>query len=203
MLTPEQQQWRIEQNRADAHRAHDSNSQFANKANEAAVQGGVAALRGLLLINGGAAVALLAFVGGLASQSRIPLAALDHLSTSIVAFAFGVASAVLSLGLGYFVNYYIFEANSAREYHADRPFIRDNARSQKLFKVVGAFRYSTIYFAIMSLVAFLVGVTLIFGSIKSISRLATDNAVEVRPVQMEKAAPPTQAVPPPQVQEKK
>ena len=64
------QKWLHEMTRQDAQRAHDQLAQFAQSVNEAAVKGGDAALRAALLINGGAAVSVLAFIGGYSTTSH-------------------------------------------------------------------------------------------------------------------------------------
>ena len=53
--------------REHALRAHDSNREELQNANAAAIEAGNIAIRSLLLINGGASVALLAFVGAVES----------------------------------------------------------------------------------------------------------------------------------------
>ena len=69
----EYQKWLHDVVRQHAHRAHDANRQFQVNVNQATIKGGDAALRAALLINGGAAVSVLAFIGGLVSQRRIEL----------------------------------------------------------------------------------------------------------------------------------
>jgi hypothetical protein len=67
----ERQKWLHEQNQRAAERAHDTSKEVALQVNEAAISAGNLALRMSLLINGGAAAALLTFVGGLpANQKR-------------------------------------------------------------------------------------------------------------------------------------
>ena len=78
----------------DRHHAHDHVNEFQRSLNEAAIKGADAALRSALLINGGAAVSVLAFIGGLAAQSRIKLDQLQAVAHSLTLFAFGVAAAV-------------------------------------------------------------------------------------------------------------
>jgi len=91
--------------RQDARLAHDQLGQFQRSANEAAVKGGDAALRAVLLINGGAAVSVLAFIGGLAAQDRIKLDQLKGVADSLRLFAFGMVAAVMGMGLAYLTNW--------------------------------------------------------------------------------------------------
>src|ERR1700682_5357755 len=60
---PEMQKWFEEIRREDAQRAHDNIEEFRRSVNEAAIKTGELALRTAILINGGAAIALLGFVG--------------------------------------------------------------------------------------------------------------------------------------------
>ena len=55
----------------EARRAHDRARDFELSTNEAAINSGQLAIRTAVLINGGAAVAVLAFLGGLAGQGII------------------------------------------------------------------------------------------------------------------------------------
>ena len=57
--------WLLEMQREDAHRAHDEAKNFYQQVNEYTIKAGENALRAFLLINGGAAVSVLAFIGGL------------------------------------------------------------------------------------------------------------------------------------------
>lgn len=59
-----------------AERAHDTVTDFASKTNTAAVEAANLALRTAMLINGGAAISVLAFIGGLASRDKVSLQAI-------------------------------------------------------------------------------------------------------------------------------
>jgi hypothetical protein len=65
----EYQKWAHEMKREDAQRAFDLFSSRFDWINKAAVKASDAALRAALLINGGAAVSVLAFIGSLAQRS--------------------------------------------------------------------------------------------------------------------------------------
>lgn len=69
------QKWAHEQNTKAAERAHDKSEEFVLQVNEAAINGSNLALRMAMLINGGAAVALLTFVGGLSGEQKRAVAA--------------------------------------------------------------------------------------------------------------------------------
>jgi hypothetical protein len=66
--------------REDAHRAHDANKEAATAMNEAAVNTGQLVARTLVLINGGAAAAILAFLASIISQGRATVAQADPIA---------------------------------------------------------------------------------------------------------------------------
>jgi len=82
-------------------RPPDRQWEFFQSTREAAFKSMDALLRTLILIHGGAAVAILAFVGGLASQNRIQMAQLSNVTNSIIIFAFGVLGAIVAMLLNY------------------------------------------------------------------------------------------------------
>jgi hypothetical protein len=55
--------WEYELEREDAYRAHNATEEFYSKLNESAIKSSEVTLGACLLINGGAAVSVLAFIG--------------------------------------------------------------------------------------------------------------------------------------------
>lgn len=68
----------------------------------ATITTGQTALKSSLLINGGAAVATLAFVGNLLGRKESYQALLNFIPESLVCFVFGVLSAAIAAGCSYF-----------------------------------------------------------------------------------------------------
>jgi hypothetical protein len=66
----EHRRWVFEQGRRDAERAHDNNDEFFHKVNEAAITAANLALRMSLLLNGGAAISVLSFIGNLPAEKK-------------------------------------------------------------------------------------------------------------------------------------
>jgi hypothetical protein len=89
------------------------------KANEAATGGANLALRMSLLINGGAAVALLAFIKDLGKEQQHAVA------NTLVWFGFGVIAAVIALALAYFTNYSAGQLAISRLPIDQYPYFRD------------------------------------------------------------------------------
>jgi hypothetical protein len=144
-------QWVFEQNRAVAERQHDKVTDVANKINEATINGGNLALRMVLLINGGAAVALLSFMSDLPKDQR------QAIARALAWFAWGVVAAALSLGLTYFTNYCAVGVERSKKLLYEPPFILDGTYTAlwRRFRIV--FHIAAILVGLLSLVLFVVG----------------------------------------------
>ncbi len=152
------QKWVHELGREDAHRAHDQNSQFTDKLNEATVKSGDAALRAALLINGGAAVSVLAFIGGMVSQNRIRVSQLADVAGSLMLFAYGVAFAVAGLALSYFTNYATVGHAASMTKHWEHPYVRPNEPSTgRWARLKGFFHILAVVAGLLSLALFIFG----------------------------------------------
>ena len=147
----ELQKWLHEQNTQVVQRAHDRSEAFARQINEAAINGANFALRMVLLINGGAAVALLTFVGGLpAEQKRAVAATLDW-------FTWGVAAAVAGLACAYFTNHALAVKERSKTWIDKPPYLINGPNTKGWSKVVLVFRFLAIVVGTVSLVLFIVG----------------------------------------------
>ncbi len=128
---PEYERRLHEQNMALAQRMHDQEFVFMQSVAKAAVNSGIFALRTLVLINGGAAIALLAFVGGLATiddaQFRERLA---DLTAPLLWFVWGVVAATVSIFFGYLTNYCTASGSAKKERIWDHPWVEDTKASR-------------------------------------------------------------------------
>lgn len=80
--------------------------EFFKSINEQAIATSNAVLRSLILINGGAAVAVLAFFGSLAGSHSLNITGkVADLTSPLLWFGWGVAAAVVSMILAYFTHY--------------------------------------------------------------------------------------------------
>lgn len=119
-------------NREDAKRAHDANRDHAFRTNEAAVNSANLALRTILIVNGGAAIALLTFIGGLVSNGKLPVGdRLIVVTAPLNYFAWGVALATLSMALGYFTNFSATSIAVALKATWKHPYLEETKESQK------------------------------------------------------------------------
>ena len=98
--------WLEEKNREDAQRVHNNNRESIIKSNEATVSSGSNAVRAALIINGGAAIALLSFIGGLVGDGKLTIGSqLLSVTEPLRYFAWGVALSAVSMAFGYLTNY--------------------------------------------------------------------------------------------------
>jgi hypothetical protein len=139
------------QNAQVAQRAHDRSNEFARQINEAAINAANLTLRMALLINGGAAVALLTFVGSLpVEQKRAVAATLDW-------FAWGVAVAVAGLACAYLTNHGLAVQERSKTFTDEPPYVINGANTKRWRYVVLVFRLLAIIVSSGSVILFLVG----------------------------------------------
>ena len=86
-----------------AERAHDQATETFHRVNEAAIRDAQAAIRIILVINGGAAIAVLAFVGSLVSKGYSIPQASGIISNSLW-FVFGVMATAFAASFAYLTN---------------------------------------------------------------------------------------------------
>lgn len=87
-----------------AERAHDRADEQAQQVNEAAVRDAQAAIRIVLILNGGAVIAVLAFVGSLAAKGTSQLPLLHEVISHSFWFVLGAASTGVVAALAYLTN---------------------------------------------------------------------------------------------------
>jgi hypothetical protein len=127
----EHRKWAYELARRDAERAHDSADAAQKQLADAAVRSADVALRTAVLINGGAAVAMLAFIGGLISSEDLNVGQLKELAGSLVWFAWGVACAVAGLALSYSTTYAASVVVGSQEKGWEHPFVQPGPKTKR------------------------------------------------------------------------
>jgi hypothetical protein len=139
------------QNTQVAQRAHDRSNAFARQINEAAINAANLTLRMALLINAGAAVALLTFVGSLpAEQKRAIAATLDW-------FTWGVAAAVAGLACAYFTNHGLAVQERSKTFTDMPPYVINGPNTRRWRYFVLVFRILAVIVGSGSVVLFLLG----------------------------------------------
>jgi hypothetical protein len=144
--------------REDAHRAHDRAYAFYDKLNESSIKSSEIVLRACLLINGGAAVSVLAFIGGLASKLSIGVAQLAPVADCLVKFAFGVVVAVAGMSLSYIVHYITGMHVESMEKIWEHPWLKPRRHTKFLAWLKIFVHLLAIAAAILALVLFVCGI---------------------------------------------
>ncbi len=165
----EHQKWVYEQNRQDAHRAHDASTEFWHRVNDAALENANLALRTAVLINGGAAIAILTFVGGMAAKDKVGVAQVTAMAGSILWFAFGVAFAALAMLFAYFTNYSVVAVENSKIKIWEHPYIQPGPRTKWLFRLSKSIHFLAVLFGFTSLVLFVVGMFAVWNSLVSLA----------------------------------
>ena len=147
----------------DARRAHDNYEAFISSTNAAAVELAGMTLKALLLLNGGAAVAMLGFVASLASNLLGEQVSLFRVVLSLQYFSLGAAAAVFASGLSYLVLYLQAAEAEAHDRVMTAPFVQRSKRSIALGRWATFLLISAIVVSGLSLVLFLRGVWLTGG----------------------------------------
>jgi hypothetical protein len=122
-----------------------------HKANEAATNAANLALRMSLLINGGAAVALLAFIKDLREEQQHAVA------DTLVWFGFGVTAAVIALALAYFTNYSLGQVEITKVPLDQPPYLLDGPATAHWRWRYWAFLWAAIFAGFISVGLFVIG----------------------------------------------
>jgi hypothetical protein len=140
-----------ETRRREAEREHDRLNDFHRYVNEATIKTGELALRMLLLVNGGAAVALLTFIGTLPKDQKVAMA------NTLVSFAFGVALAAAGIAMAYLTNYFTGETTRSLVRTWDHPYSVPGPKTGLFTFLNIVFHIAAVALGIASLSAFVCG----------------------------------------------
>jgi hypothetical protein len=149
--------WTHEQNQRLAERAHEYNTEFFHRTNESSIKNAESTVKAAMLINGGAAVSLLAFIGGLTAQGKVPLGELHVFAGCLVWFASGVALAAGMSGFAYFTNYCIAGHAIRMSRTWDSPYLVETPQSTRWKRLAVGFHFAAIATGVASLVVFVCG----------------------------------------------
>lgn len=142
----------------------DNGYDFAKSVNEQAINSSNVILRTLIIIHGGAAVALLAFIGSIAgSEWFSPARNVAKLTMPLVWFGWGVVVTVVAMIFAYFTNYTTTGHTFAQ--------IEDNQGAMKFYGVLKTiFHVIAVLAALGSLAIFLLGMYEVRSAIQAIAR---------------------------------
>ena len=141
----------------EARRAHDRNEDFYLTIDESTIKSADAALRTLLLINGGAAVAVLAFAGAVVSKGTSNHQIVAHISRSLAYFAWGVVIAAVALCVTYLVHFATGWHTISHLRVWDYPYVIPGKRTMLAAKVKRGLHLLAILLAVASVVVFICG----------------------------------------------
>lgn len=151
------QMWVHELGRRDAERAHDRESEFGRQNNEAAISTGTLLVRTAILINGGAAVAILGFMGALVGKGGIDANGLGQVAGGLTWFSCGVALAAFAMAIGYVVNYLTAAISNSRKRTWEHPYVVDGRHTRIYLWIRAALLLLAVIVAVFSLLAFIGG----------------------------------------------
>ena len=149
-----------EYTREYAARLHERHRQVVENTSSLAAESGIAAVKALLLLNGGASVALLAFSATVATSEN-PLIEPSRVFDALALFAIGSALAVAAACGTYLTNYCYAASGALVSFTWTWPFVQDTRKGIMWFRVGYAFHGATVVVAFASLALFLAGVFLL------------------------------------------
>lgn len=154
-----------------AERAHADELAFGAKANDAAVKAGEEAIKAAMLVNGGSSVAMLAFVGTLASRDALSSAQLTEIVRPLLWFGAGVATSVIAAAASYFTNLFIADASGRRAREYAPPFVRHTTGSRRGVATAEIFRCVGVLAVALSIASFVCGLIVAKDAFKDLNSL--------------------------------
>ena len=168
----EHDKWVYELNRETAQRDHDFELDHALRLNEATINNGNLAARSLLIINGGAAIAVLALIGRLVPSNPDDWVKISPLLESLMWFAWGVIVTAMAMMFAYFTNYCHASVSYARDRFYEHPYIRETEKSLMWRKIGIAGQAATIIFAGFAIVCFVLVIREMDETVKAFQSVA-------------------------------
>lgn len=151
-----------------ASRQHEVTAEVGRKARDSAVEHASQALKSVLLINGGAAIAILAFVGGaLDAENKIGSEELVGLVNALAWFAWGAAAAVFAMTLSFGSLFSAARWNQEMIRTQDFPYIEETPASKRWEVLSNGFLVCATAAGLWSLISFLCGIWSIKAAIVS------------------------------------
>jgi hypothetical protein len=143
--------------REEAHRAHDNSTAFHTYVNQATMESANIALKTLIVINGGAAIAVLTFLGGVASKDKIDFASVAPVAMTIQYFAIGVALTLAAMAFSYLTNYLMVGIENSRHKTYTHPYVTDGPKTANKRRWNILFHILSFGCAFTSLLLFVIG----------------------------------------------
>jgi hypothetical protein len=137
-----------------AERAHDSETAFGKAANDHAVKAGEEVVKAVILINGGSCVAMLAFIGTLASKELLAPSQIEEITAPLFSFGIGLLLAVIGGSAAYFTNLMIAGSSNRKGRQYGYPFLLSNPSTRRHTIAAEVFRYLGLLAMVLSIGCF-------------------------------------------------
>lgn len=141
--------------RKTAERAHENLAQFIRQNFLAAYQSGQAALRMLVLVNGGAAVAVLFFLSTVAG--RVSVAQIALIASSLIWFVAGISFGLLALTCAYLTNLLDASVGSSLSQTWQYPYSQPGRYTHYFLRLSRATHVLAIVAGALSVLLFIIG----------------------------------------------
>jgi hypothetical protein len=128
------------------------------------------AVRTALLINGGAAIAVLAFIGALVREGGVSVKQIANISSGLLWFGGGVAAASWALALSYFTNFCYGRAERTKVFIWQHPYIVSGDHTPFWERLAFWFHVGAVAWAMLPLFLFIVGMWDVRNSIVSLGK---------------------------------
>ena len=150
-------QQRYEANLRAAERVHDQRTELGRQLTEATMRDAQAVIRIVLLLNGGAAIAVLAFAGSLASKASYPPQQLGGVISNSVWFLLGALSTAFAAAFAYLTNgcYAATWASTAPVW--DHPYLDVTKKSKWYRRAAFVFHILAVVTVVAGVFLFIVG----------------------------------------------
>lgn len=154
----------------ETQRAHDRDAELHRTYFEAASKSAEVAVKTSVLVNGGAAVAVLGFLGAMLGKNVVTLTQVANVSASLVWFASGVAAGVAALALIYLMNYSSAAGVRWRRRIFIAPYVEETPRSRLMRRIYTVAHIIAVLISLLSVSLFVYGVVDMRHSINHISK---------------------------------
>ncbi len=139
-------------------KAHERNDAEITFLNEHTISISIVTLKSLLIINGGAAIAMLGFVSSLAGNTTQENALIVAMAIPISFFAKGVATSVFACCMAYVVMYLQVTHAQSMSYIWKHPYIEKGKKSDRIWYASTILQALTVIVAFGALAAFIMGI---------------------------------------------
>jgi hypothetical protein len=155
------------ENMEQARRAHESLHEFSKRIDDSGIKSADAVLRNLLLINGGAAVAILAFMGSVISKDAESHKIIGDIAGGLTYFASGVIVSVAALGLTYFVHFATGLVAASQKAVWEYPYIVPGKHTSLWFGLKNGLHILVVALAVLSVALFVIGLLAVKNAVTS------------------------------------